>query len=393
MQSWKKISTLALRALLMAFILVALGSALVATTSADLSQCATATGGVSGTGPGQNIKGSIGATNYDAWAGVIYVDLTGTPNDVQAFCIDMVRHIQVGDCFNVGAALTGDLAKIIYYYPPDKTLSNDENAARQAAVWHYSDGFTPSSPQAVVDRYNAIVADVDAKPAPPSANPPAMTVNPTSVNRVVNESQTFTLTVTKDSLPLADQVVNLSLLGVGALNVNTVTTDANGQATFSVTSAVTGNSRVHASFAYSLPKGTQFNPVIADKQKLVLGETTDGFVTADPDVSWYKPTAVTLTNFNLKAKGKQVVVRWETGAEFQVIGFQVWRKTNNGAWEKINADLIPASNAGKVAVSKYVLNDKTVKAGKKYSYKIEIVNLNAASEWSAVKSVKLPAKP
>lgn len=392
MKWFKKISVNALRVGLMLIAVAALGSALVSTASADLAPCASATGGISGTGPGQSINGTIGATNYSLWAGVIYLDLTGTPNDIQAFCIDMTHHAGVGDCFNTGAALTGNLAKAIYYYPPDKTLSNDENAARQAAVWHYSDGFAPTSPQAVVDRYNAIVADIDAQPAPPSAHPPVMTVNPLIAEHKPGESQTFTLTVTKDSLPVVGQVINLSLTGVGSLSAPSVATDANGEATFSVTSSVEGASVVNANFSYSLPIGTQFDPVAAGKQKLVLGETTTGNVNVDPMVNWRAPNAVTLAAFHLRAKGKRVELQWETGTELQMLGFNVWRKTGKNAWKKINADLITATNAGMAAGAQYKFSDKAVKAGKKYSYKIEMVGANQVSEWSAVQSIKLPAK-
>lgn len=393
MKTIQWVSRVARHFMVMLLVCVALGGALVTTAHADLSQCSSATGGVSGTGHGQTINGNIGATNYSVWAGVIFVDLTGTPNDIQAFCIDLTHHISVGDCFNTGAALTGDLAKSIYYYPPDNTKSNDENAARQAAVWYFSDGFVPTSPQAVVDRFNVIKADVLAQPAPPSANPPIMTVSPVTADRNINENQTFTLTVTKDGAPLVGQLVNLSLTGVGTLSNSTVTTDSNGQATFSVTSSVIGTSAVHASFSYSLPQGTQFDPVVAGKQKLVLGETTTGNVTGDPMVTWRAPTVVALTAFRIKVKGKNVEVRWETGTELQVFGFQVWRKTGKGAWQKINGDLIPAHNGGTVAGAKYKFSDKSVKAGKSYAYKLEVVGAADTLEWSEVKSVKLPAAP
>ncbi|MBI4670997.1 MAG: Ig-like domain-containing protein [Chloroflexi bacterium] len=363
------------------------------TAHADLAGCSSATGGVSSTGHGRTIQGKIGATNYNLWAGVIMVDLTGTPNDVQSFCIDLTHRISIGDCFNTGAALTGNLAKTIYYYPPDNTLSDDENAARQAVVWYYSDTFVPTSPSAVVTRFNAIIADLSTKPAPPSSNPPSMTATPPSASRNVNETQSFTLTVTQDGAPLAGQGVNLSLSGVGTLSTSTVTTDLNGQATFTVTSSVAGTSDINASFSYSLPKGTQFDPVIADRQKLVLGETTTGNVVVDPTVEWTTPTAVTLAAFDARVKGKNVNLRWETANELQVNGFHVWRKAGKGAWEKINRQLIPATNVGTIMGAKYKFTDKSVKQGKTYAYKLEVVGANGTVEWSQVETVKLSAAP
>lgn len=387
MKMFASVSRISLRAVTVLLSVVALAAIFTSAASADLAACASATGGVSGTGPGQNIKGTIGVTNYDIWAGVIYVDLTGTPDDVQAFCIDLAHHINIGDCFNTGAALTGDLAKTIYYYPPDKTQSNDENAARQAVVWHFSDGFVPTTPAAVVTRYNAILTDLAAQPAPPSSHPPTLTVNPASATKYIYGSQTFTFTLLQDGSPMVGQTITLSLTGVGSLSASSIVTDANGEATVTVTSNEVGVSNVLGSFAYTLPKGTQFNPVIADKQKLVLGETTTGNVTQDPSVQWQKPTAITLSAFNVKIKNKSVQANWKTANEAAVTGFNVWRRVGKGEWKKLNADTLSPTNAGAMHGGKYHFNDKTVKSGKTYWYKIEIVGVNGTLEWSEAKRV------
>jgi len=387
MKMFASVSRISLRALIALLSVVALAAIFTGAASADLAACASATGGVSGTGPGQNIKGAIGVTNYDIWAGVIYVDLTGTPNDVQAFCIDLTHHINIGDCFNTGAALTGDLAKTIYYYPPDKTQSNDENAARQAVVWHFSDGFVPTSPAAIVTRYNAILADLAIKPAPPSSHPPTLTVNPASATKYIYGSQAFTFTLLQDGAPMPGQTITLSLNGVGSLSAPSIVTDANGEATVTVTSNDVGVSQVVANFAYTLPQGTQFNPVVADKQKLVLGETTTGNVTQDPSVQWQKPTAVTLTTFNVKIKNKSVQAHWKTDNEMAVTGFNVWRRVGKNEWKKLNADTLAPTHTGVMQGAKYNFNDKTVKSGKTYWYKIEVVGVNGTLEWSEAKRI------
>ncbi len=124
------------------------------------------------------------------------------------------------------------------------------------------------------------------------------------------------------------------------------------------------------------------------------------------------PTNATLTKFGAKAKigktGKQVVrVKWETGNEVQVVGFRVWRKgvwntkpakeaktakENTKAakgWVQLNAELIAAKHAGEIVGDAYKFTDKKVKAGKTYSYKVEIVLADGTSEWSEVEKVKI----
>lgn len=362
--------------------LVILSALLSKPVLADISACSSATGGISGTGRGANMTGTIGGNTYNVWGGVIFLDLTGTPNDTVAFCIDLTRRTGVGDCFNAGAGLTGNLAKALYYYPPDNSLSDTENAARQAVAWQFSDNFTPTSPSDVVTRYNAILTDLASQPAPPSNNAPIMTLTPASSNRNTGETQPFTITVTKDSAPVSNQVVNLTLTGVGTLSANSVTTDASGQATFTVSSSSYGSSSVSAKFSYSLPKGTQFDPVVAGKQKLVLGQTTTGDVAQNASITWRSPTAVTLASFTGKALAKTIRLRWQTGAQTNLIGFNVWRQTGKGGWQKINANVIPIDNPNNAAGAVYTYTDNQVQAPKTYKYKLEILELNAATEWS-----------
>lgn len=113
------------------------------------------------------------------------------------------------------------------------------------------------------------------------------------------------------------------------------------------------------------------------------------------------PTSATLTKFTAKWNTRKQVaqVKWETGSELNVVGFNVWKKQgkkgnegNKGKaeWRQLNAELIAAAKVGEIQGARYTFADKKIKQGKTYQYKLQIVLANGANEWSAVKKVKLP---
>jgi len=108
------------------------------------------------------------------------------------------------------------------------------------------------------------------------------------------------------------------------------------------------------------------------------------------------PTAATLTNFSAKAKtnksGKQVVLlKWETGNESNVVGFNLYRATKkNGTYKQLNKELLPAKHPGELGGARYKRTNNKTQAGETYFYKIEIVLANGAREWSDVIKIKMP---
>jgi hypothetical protein len=108
------------------------------------------------------------------------------------------------------------------------------------------------------------------------------------------------------------------------------------------------------------------------------------------------PTAVTLTNFSAKAKtnksGKQVVLlKWETGNESNVVGFNLYRATKkNGTYEQLNKELLPAKHPGELGGARYKRTNNKTQAGETYFYKLEIVLANGTREWSDVIKIKMP---
>ncbi|MBI4672177.1 MAG: CSLREA domain-containing protein [Chloroflexi bacterium] len=103
------------------------------------------------------------------------------------------------------------------------------------------------------------------------------------------------------------------------------------------------------------------------------------------------PTAVTLQSFSARCiPDRGVRVKWTTGTELQVIGFNVWRMKGGGEWRKMNHRMIAAKHPGGVFGAKYAFTDKRVKAEHTYRYKLEVVKSDGTSEWSRVARVKVP---
>jgi hypothetical protein len=101
------------------------------------------------------------------------------------------------------------------------------------------------------------------------------------------------------------------------------------------------------------------------------------------------PTAATLSGFNAKfnAVTQRVRVKWTTVNEMNVVGFNVWRRMNNGQWTMNNETQIPAKHPGELVGDQYRRTDKTAKSGKTYHYKLELIFANGLREWSDVKRV------
>jgi hypothetical protein len=103
------------------------------------------------------------------------------------------------------------------------------------------------------------------------------------------------------------------------------------------------------------------------------------------------PTAAALAKFTVKFNPftQRIHVNWTTGNELNLIGFNVWRRVGKGEWLKLNAEPIAAKHAGELVGDKYVRADKTVKPGKTYQYKLEIVFADGHTQWSDMNRVEV----
>ena len=82
-----------------------------------------------------------------------------------------------------------------------------------------------------------------------------------------------------------------------------------------------------------------------------------------------KPTAAFLGPFRVYASGGQVVVEWQTVSEVDTVGFHLYRQTQNGSKEKVNATLLPGLlTAPQGGV--YRLVDPGARPGRCYTYEL-----------------------
>ena len=199
---------------------------------ADATGC-TATG--SGWyGPGQTVSTNTG----DHLAVVISVNIPqGNTTPIPTFCTDLVTSIGPGSCFQAAGPTSCPISWLLNNgYGPASNLTNAEAAARQAAVWYFSDGLTVTPSDPVYARTQQIIAAVPNPCSLPAVAPIVTLTPPSATNQLPGgEQHTVTVNVTLDGNPLAGQVVNLTTT-FGTLNVSSVTTDATGAATFTVTS-------------------------------------------------------------------------------------------------------------------------------------------------------------
>ena len=99
----------------------------------------------------------------------------------------------------------------------------------------------------------------------------------------------------------------------------------------------------------------------------------------DSNLSGEPPTAITLSSFTAKAKGKKVILNWATGTEINNVGFNILRsESENGEYVKINEKIIKAKGSSTHGAV-YKFKDTSVEPGKTYWYKLEDIDSTTGS--------------
>ena len=109
-----------------------------------------------------------------------------------------------------------------------------------------------------------------------------------------------------------------------------------------------------------------------------MGQVTNGEV---EDYYWpVVPTAVTLAAFEAQSQANAVLVTWETAAELDNLGFNLYRSAAAaGPWTQLNAELIPAQNPGAVFGAVYEWLDADAAPGALAYYRLEDVDIHGVS--------------
>ena len=95
-------------------------------------------------------------------------------------------------------------------------------------------------------------------------------------------------------------------------------------------------------------------------------------------VTYATPTAVTLASASAARTATGVLLRWRTGTEADLLGFQVYRSRGH-SWQRITRSLIVAK--GSVAGASYRFLDRTARRGVAYRYRIKAVNRDGTTSW------------
>ncbi len=278
-------------------------------------------------GPGRMISGFLpGEGAITAPARVLNVTLRGS--EQAAFCTDINNQITPGQCYadSVIGAIQPRVACLLQFYDPadlsqrpTELSADQEAAARQAAVWHFSDGFALAgagkTEAAIYDRYLAILADVEAKYASGACAAwalPSLQLAPSAgVSALIEDGAggyqatpyTLTLSVRIGDWPMAhwDVAVETDL---GELQWNgrhgqslRVQTDAQGQATVIVAHQAAGTATIVATVDMALPLGVRFDPG-PDVQKIVLKGGIPFSFRAQATVQWVAPAELTVMAFD-----------------------------------------------------------------------------------------------
>lgn len=126
---------------------------------------------------------------------------------------------------------------------------------------------------------------------------------------------------------------------------------------------------------------------------------SDGSVSAPPHQGWWiddvgvsseppsGPTGVRVSSFAATPTRGAVTLRWRTAAEQRTIGFDVWRSSGTST-VKVNRTLVAAR--GTAAGSTYRLRDTKVRAGARYTYRLQLVDRSGKRTWGPRLTVRVP---
>lgn len=182
-------------------------------------------------------------------------------------------------------------------YPYSGSLSTVENeaAAIQLAIWHFSDGINVSTitNSTIRNRAAAIVADANLN-GNNMVVASAISIVPGSQNLVNNTPAVFYASIVDaQGNGIAGLNVNFSSTS-GSLNQSAAVTDATGKTSnITLTQGATYTSEVSASAVFTIPQGTKFVHTVTpnDYQKLVLATPVVANRTAKANISWYTPNS------------------------------------------------------------------------------------------------------
>jgi hypothetical protein len=257
-----------------------------------------------GGGLGQGVSFVRNDAPRGAWAGTLRFQIDDG-GEILVFCIQLDVGTSPGNRYRGAGAVeelrNGCQLRYILDNLPGSTASTaEEAAARQMAIWHFSDDVDLSTitddHQALRERALAIADAAVAGPCPRRrTTPPDLRFQPPSLSSASGQRVTYVLSAGDLD---AGQTVHVALTGQGVLDNGTrqadLVLDGSGATTVGLTSTGVGTTTVTADLPYRLEAGTVLSQLDESQptQRLVMAEHSDLVAHAAAETVWLDvPTA------------------------------------------------------------------------------------------------------
>lgn len=234
-------------------------------------------------------KGATNERGYHYWPGVFRARFSGT--DIGVYCIDAETLTYNGTAYNESSrAIDCRVQWLVINYPPSLTgLSTPEAAARQAAIWHFTNGGLyvtnrPNVQRRAWDIINSIPADpCNNLPKPPTIE--FIQPEPNSVNPIDVPFDLVILVKDQAGNPLAGQTITLQATG-GTLSNKTISTGADGKAQVSIVADSMQQATVTAALSYEYLKAIPLEATVQPRQNLIRVKPHRERVSTNITVEW-----------------------------------------------------------------------------------------------------------
>lgn len=255
---------------------------------------------------GRNVTFDHGGGTRTSWAGVLRLDLDPpVSQSVPVFCIQVDVLVVAGDDYISDGPVTAlpngcQIRYLLDRYPASSATTVEEAAARQMAIWAFSDGVDLTTITSTAIRNRAIALRDEANLGVQGGCPatlteiPDLTLNPPTANGTVGQAMIYTINAAPGGAGLT---ANITLTGpaqfANGQQQDTVTLDGQGAATFTVTGTAEGNVTVNVSLPYQLDAGLVFSHATGPPtQRLVMGDDLNLATSATATIAIAAPTPI-----------------------------------------------------------------------------------------------------
>lgn len=244
-----------------------------------------------GRGTGREVPFNLHGTPVNAWAGSLKFKLD-SGEDLLVFCIQIDVGVRSGNRYRSdGPVLVLPNGCQIRYlldtYPASTATTADEAAARQLAIWVFSDGVDPTT---IVDptvraRTIALVTEATGKPCPKRrTEAPDLTIEPTIASAGTGQVVAYLVHASAEdaghpvTVAVRGSAVFSDANGVNSgLHQQTINLNAQSEALVWVLITGVGQTNVTVALPYRLEAGTVYSQLddTNPTQRLVLAESRD----------------------------------------------------------------------------------------------------------------------